>query len=449
VPCEVRNERINVKGADDLTERVLVTGRGPIIGPALDGRPVSISLSAVWLQNYRFRSMLNAHRWQSFDQFQSDTDCHPNVSLNVVYADANGDIGWKLAGNIPQRTGTGALPLPASDPANHWQDAPRTSDERLQMLNPGCGYIATANNRPVPDPEEAGFGVDWLEGFRLSRICELLDSRDDWKPGDMWELQQDVESLPWRELKPIIETVEPVDDDSRAAKAMLLRWDGQVSAASASAALFETFLVSLIEKVVERAAPVSYTWALGKGGVAGLSGNYFGAVRVGQTIDLVTTRPHGWFVGGWNSVIANSLGDGFRKLRLRFGHHTRRWTWGSVRPMTLVNRSGRGPLAGVFNRGPYEIGGDTNTVQAAGVVPLDPLSNARSTATSRTVIEIGDWDNARFVILGGQSGNPMSPHYDDQVPVWLNGEGIRVPFSSHAIEEVAESTLTLTPSGTN
>jgi penicillin G amidase len=447
VPCDVRNEQITVKGGDDLNERVLVTRRGPIVGPALDGRPMSLSMSATWLQKHRFRSMLTAHQWRSYEQFQEETNHHPNVSLNVVYADADGNIGWKLAGNIPQRNGTGAVPLPASDPANHWKDELREPDERLTLLNPECGYIATANNRPVSDPEAAGFGVDWLEGFRISRICEVLDSRDDWSTGDMCVLQQDVESIPWRDLKPVIQSTEPVDDDSRAAKAMLLRWDGQVSAGSASAALFETFLASLTEKIVDRAAPVSYTWALGKGGTSGLAGNYFGSVRVGQVIKLATEKPSGWFHGGWNPIIANSMGDGLRKLRLTFGQRTRHWSWGAIRPLRLTNPSGRGPLAGVFNRGPFRIGGDTNTVHAAGVVALDPLSAPRSTATARTVIEIGDWDNARFVLLGGQSGNPLSPNYDDQVPIWLDGEGIPVPFSAEAIEAVTEVTLTLLPAG--
>ena len=445
VPCEVREERIHVKGGDDLTERVLVTRRGPIIGPALDGRPMSISISATWLTNTPYRTLFRGHRWRSFDEFSEDLDYHPNVSLNVVYADESGDIGWKLAGNMPQRSGTGALPLPAKDLANHWKSEMRPPDERLQARNPDVGYIATANNRPTPDAEEAGFGVDWLEPYRVSRVQELLAQRSDWTVTDFWDMQMDTECLPWRAFKPIIEGIEPVDDDSKAAKQMLLRWDGNVSPASTSASLFETFLASLQQKVAERAAPVSYTWALGRGGAPAFSGNYFCAVRTGQMISLARDKPRGWFDGGWNSVLANSLGDGLRALRLRFGPHTRRWNWGRVRPLRLQNRSGRGPLDAVFNRGPYTIGGDTNTIHAAGVMPLEPLDRVRSIATARTVIEVGEWDDARFVILGGQSGNPMSPHYDDQIPVWQRGQGISVPWTPAAVEDITRSTLTLSP----
>lgn len=445
VPCEVREERIMVKGGDDLTERVLVTRRGPIVGPALDGRPMSLSLAATWLTTAPYRTLFQSHRWRSFDQFSDDLNDHPNVSLNVVYADESGDIGWKLAGDMPQRSGSGALPLPASDPANHWKVELRSPDHRLEARNPDTGYIATANSRPTPDADEAGFGVDWLEPYRLARIYELLAERDDWTVADFRAMQMDTQSLPWRAFKPIIEQIEPVDDDSKAAKQMLLRWDGNVSPASASASLFETFLASLQQKVTERAAPVSYTWAMGRGGAPGFSGNYFGSIRTGQLIRLATSQPRGWFDSGWNFVLANSLGDGFRLLRLNFGPHTRRWNWGRVRPLRLNHRVGRGPLDAVFNRGPYPIGGDTNTIHAAGVTPLEPLKGIRSIATARTVIEIGDWDDARFVLLGGQSGNPLSPHYDDQIPVWQRGEGVRVPWTPAAVEEITEATLTLTP----
>jgi penicillin G amidase len=229
---------------------------------------------------------------------------------------------------------------------------------------------------------------------------------------------------------------------------MLLRWDGSVSAASTSASLFELFLAAVTQRIAEQAAPVSYTWALGQGGARGLSGNYFGIVRVSHTIRLLQEQPSGWFDHGWNAAIANSMGDGLRRLRLRFGYQTRRWNWGRVRPLMLTNRSGKGPLASVFNRGPYVVGGDTNTIHAAGVNPLDPLGlGVRSIATARTVIEPGDWDNARFVLLGGQSGNPMSPHYDDQIPVWQQGRGIKVPWSPEAVESITESRLTLVPAG--
>jgi penicillin amidase len=60
-------------------------------------------------------------------------------------------------------------------------------------------------------------------------------------------------------------------------------------------------------------------------------------------------------------------------------------------------------------------------------------------------VEAGDWDGARFVLAGGQSGNPLSPHYDDMVPLWLRGESVPVAWSPEAVDRSTRSTLRLLP----
>ena len=60
VPCTIRQEKYRVRGADDLAEEVLETDRGPIVGPALDGRPGAISMSATWLRPAPVRSVFTA-----------------------------------------------------------------------------------------------------------------------------------------------------------------------------------------------------------------------------------------------------------------------------------------------------------------------------------------------------------------------------------------------------
>ena len=58
---------------------------------------------------------------------------------------------------------------------------------------------------------------------------------------------------------------------------------------------------------------------------------------------------------------------------------------------------------------------------------------------------MGSWDEARFVLPGGQSGNPLSPHYDDMLSLWLKGESLSLAWSDERIGQVAVKTLTLLP----
>ena len=76
---------------------------------------------------------------------------------------------------------------------------------------------------------------------------------------------------------------------------------------------------------------------------------------------------------------------------------------------------------------------------------LEPTANGIGLPTARVVIDVGDWDASRFVLLGGQSGNPFSPHYDDQVPLWQSGEGIPIHWSIEAVSRATRATLRLIP----
>src|SRR5260370_33661243 len=84
---------------------------------------------------------------------------------------------------------------------------------------------------------------------------------------------------------------------------------------------------------------------------------------------------------------------------------------------------GRGRRARVFNVGRVPYGGDADTINQGAALPLEPLANVDNIASLRGVIDVGAWENSRFCLPGGQSGNPCSPHYAELFPLWLRGEG--------------------------
>ena len=60
-------------------------------------------------------------------------------------------------------------------------------------------------------------------------------------------------------------------------------------------------------------------------------------------------------------------------------------------------------------------------------------------------VDVGNWDASRFSLPGGQSGNPVSPHYGDQVDAWRRGIGLPMPFSESAVAAATVATLHLVP----
>ena len=60
-------------------------------------------------------------------------------------------------------------------------------------------------------------------------------------------------------------------------------------------------------------------------------------------------------------------------------------------------------------------------------------------------MDVGEWDNSKFVLPGGQSGNPASPHYDDMVALWLQGKGVPIHWTQKSIEGHVQHKLELSP----
>jgi penicillin amidase len=403
-------------------------------------------MQATWMQNWPIGSVLRMYRAHTWEQFRQALAQWPLVSLNMVYADTQGTIGWQLVGDIPQRgLGRGALPLPGWDPANHWGGAPVPFSEMPHLENPEAGLIATANNKPVQDGAGPYLGIDWSDGYRVTRIVEALSSRRDWDIPTTQALQRDQRSLPWREIREIVLSVPAVVTETQVALDLLRAWDGVVSTDSPAAAVYEFFLGEMAQRVVHSRLPQAADWALGKAFNPLARGAALGA-RVSTLVRLLRDQPPGWFDRPWPAEMAAALAQSVCTLQERFGPNPDGWSWGQIRPLTLRHPLGvRRPLDRLLNLGPFPAGGDSTTVSPMGTRLTDVTGNPRGLANLRMVLDIGNWEENVFVLAGGQSGNPLSPHYDDMLKSWWQGEGVAIAWSSEAIAQVARQVLQLLP----
>ena len=444
VPCEVRDEVIRVKGADDVIERVVITPRGPIVAEGPDGE--AMSLRAIWLDTRPVRGMLTMHKSRSFEEFRSACADWPLSSLNMVYADASGSIGWQIMGTVPVRkSGWGTVPSPGWVPDAGWEKDPVPHDEIPHASNPTSGIIATANNSPT-DGSGPYLGIDWLDGYRAARAYGALGERDDWDVASTMALHLDVESVPWREMRGAV-LATPVDGpDVEEALDLLESWDGRVAVDSPAATVFELFLAEMAGAIARAKAPNSAGWALGRASNAIVPYTLLAARRTGHTSRLIREQPEGWFEEGWPAAMQRALDTAVRRLRDRYGDNRKAWAWGSVRSLILRHPAGeRSILRGIFNRGPFPLGGDGNTISQGAPSLDDPTAGPAAIPSLRMAIDVGEWENSRFSIPGGQSGNPASPHYDDLLPLWLRGEGVPIAWEPDSIRRSAVDKLRLKP----
>jgi penicillin amidase len=432
------HEEILVRRGDPQVETVTVTSRGPVLTPILDGVGTVLSLRATWLEPAPVRGLLDIIRARDFASFRRGFDAWPGPSLNVVYADADGHIGWQLIGALPRRhAGNGTLPAPAWEPG--WESEPLSFEAMPFQLDPPTGFVVSANNAPRPDATDAPFlGSDWLDGYRAAAIGERLAVRDDWDVAATAALQVDVTSIPWRDMRDLVLAVEARDDAERLALALLRTWDGQVAAASAAASVFELFVAELAGITTREAAPGGWRWAMGAGFGEVITNTAFGARTVSRLVGRLRDRQD------TDEAIRSALHSAIATLTRARGSDPARWAWGDVRPLRLMHPLGAlKPLDRALNLGPVAVGGDTNTVAQAGVRPLDPLGAHGAIANHRMVIDLADVERSRFVVAGGQSGNPLSPHYDDLLELWVRGDGVPIPWRRDLVDVAVVDRLVL------
>jgi penicillin amidase len=230
------------------------------------------------------------------------------------------------------------------------------------------------------------------------------------------------------------------------AQALLADWDGVVSVDSPAATVFEVLVTEMLERIVKAKAPQSVDWVLGKRFTPLLS-NTFSLRYMGHLLRLVREQPQGWFDRSWSEELADALATVMERLKQFYGDDTRRWAWGRVRPLTLTHPVGeRHSLLGrIFNLGPFPWGGDTYTVGQSTVYPNEPLANPGAIASLRIVMDVGDWERTEVALPGGQSGNPLSPHYADMLPLWRRGEGVPLAWSREAVARATTESLRLVP----
>ena len=63
----------------------------------------------------------------------------------------------------------------------------------------------------------------------------------------------------------------------------------------------------------------------------------------------------------------------------------------------------------------------------------------------RQVVDLSNVDATLAVLCTGQSGNPASPQWNDQTPLWAAGELRPCPFTRAAVEAAATHRLVLEP----
>ncbi len=430
-----RVEEIVVRGEPEPRRvEVRQTRYGPVLDTAPLGmlsptyEPLARPYALHWTgheHGMRPTIALEAARARSFEEFRTAALQVGCPGQNFVYADVDGTIGYQCTGRHPVRAqGDGLRPVVSGTPAAEWAGwiAP---DDLPTLRDPGEGAIVTANDGLLATDSPHPISHDFHQPYRARRIGDLLAARDEHDVASMAAIQTDTVSLPARETRSMLATLAPATDAQRDALTQLDAWDGDLAADSVPAALFETWCDEIARRVLtprlgEELTDAYLAWR-----------EPFRCVALPR---LLRDRHDGWLD---DDLLRAALDDAIGRADGR--------TWGELHRLRLAHPLASIPgLEELFVAADLPWGGDEQTVNQAGIDGTQGFATA-VIPSWRVVYDLSDLDRSAGVLPSGNSGDPASPHWADQIDLYAAGELRPLAFSPAAIEAATVATLTLEP----
>jgi penicillin amidase len=438
-PARERVEEIRVKGAAAVRKVIRASRNGPIVDELLPAAarhtgPVALRwLGATpcgWLT-----SLLAMNRARSADELRAAARGWRVPTWSLLFADADGHIGYQAVGAIPIRRAPARGYRPGWDPRHQWEGL--IPFEGMPCLaDPPRGWIATANNRPAPDDFPYPLSGTWSSGHRARRVRQMLEAMPVATREDFARMHQDVLSLRAVECVPrLLKTLNGASARRpRVAEALrhLEAWDGRLEVDRVGATIFAAFLPRFCRAVADERFPADQA-ELVAGAIAGLAG------------ELLDGDAPGWFTRTTReAAVLAAFEATLATLEGRLGPDMATWTWGRLHQIRLQHvLSTRGELGQLLDRGGLPVKGDGTTVCNTG---YDPNYLAPMGANYRLIAELAASPPGLWAVdAQGQSGHPGSPHYGDQLTEWIAARYHYLSLDRDEVAKTIRHTLTFEP----
>ncbi|MFT4783795.1 MAG: penicillin amidase [Paracoccaceae bacterium] len=461
-PFQNRRTIIEIKDAAPLTITLRNTENGPVLpgghyGLASitpPGHVAAIRWTALDPDDTTFTAMLGLMRATTVDEALDALEGYKSPPLNMTLADT-GQIAMQVIGAIPSRdidnVNQGRLPNLGWMEVNRWKGAmPYARNPRF--LAPEGGLLGNTNNKTVAAPFPDHLSFVWGDTQRIQRWQKLMQDRTVHTRESFIDTQLDTVSVTARALLPLIArdlwftgeaaATGTVEGQRKSALDLLASWNGEMSEHLPEPLIYATWLRLLNQKLIrDDIGPLSDQF---------LHPDPIFIERVFRNIDGAAA---------WcdirQSTVAETCAD-LSRIALdealvwigeTYGTALESLRWGDAH----VARHDHPVLGDVpvlkwlVNIRQSTSGGD-QTLQrglTSGAMPR-PFDNVHG-AGYRGVYDFADPDSSVFIMSTGQSGHPLSRHYDDLGVLWRRGEYLPMTLDPALARAAAVGVTELVP----
>ena len=413
-PVKTREAVISYKASSGMRSKTFTiysTHHGPIIREQ-DGKWVAVRMMQEPLK--AITQSFTRTKTTNLKEFRDVLELHTNSSNNTIYADADGNIAYFHSNFIPKRDPKfdWTKPVDGSDPATEW--GPLMSiDETPHVINPNVGWLYNSNNWPWsvsgPDSPKRGDFPAYVdrgteESPRGYHALRVLPNRTDFSMDALRDAAFDSYLPEFDKVLPPLFKAYDEAAESNPLKAQLAEqiaalkaWDRRWSVTS---------------------VPTSLAVYYGERAGGGRRGGSPGGDQLLQALAAASD-----------------------KLTADFG--TWKTPWGDINRFQRINDD----IEGRFDDSQPSIPvGFTSSRWGslasfgARTYPNTKKMYGSSGNSFVAVVDFGPQVRARAVTAGGVSGDPKSPHFDDEATRYATGNLRDVYFYRPDVEKHAQRT---------
>ena len=428
-PFATRTENIAVRDATDATITIRATRHGPVISglePAIGwlagpGEVIALDTPTLDPDDRTPEALYRLARAQDWNAFRNALRDWQSPHENIFYADVGGRIGYIAPAKLPVRkAGDGSVPSPGWDGSHDWTGFV-PFDELPQTVDPPGGILFNANNPAGPPARADAYGRGITTGWRARRIQALLSRPRRFSTASMTAIQMDALSLGARALLPLMLPARPTTPLGQNALALMRGWDGTMDRDRPQPLIYAAWLRALDRLIFADELGDDYAaWS---------------DLHTTQVI-AVLTRENAWCDDVTTPVketcadrLAAALDGAAAELAARYGGDPAAWRWGAAHRVRFDHPVlGHVPLIGSLFDVELAVDGADDTINRGRTDIADPRRPYASIhgAGYRGVYDLAALDQSRFIVVPGQSGNPLSRHYADLTQMWRDGRFLTI-----------------------
>jgi penicillin amidase len=461
-PFQTRQSIIRVKDAEPVTITLRWTENGPVLpGHHYDlatitppGHVTSVSWTMLTDQNTSLQAARKIMVARDIPEMIIAAQDFVAPGQNLTMADTT-NVAMKTIGHIPRRNpahqSRGRIPSPGWRAQNRWQGILPDASNPL-FTNPSGGIVGNTNNKTVERPFPDHVSYVYSDTQRVQRWRRLMLNRQVHTRDSFIEAQLDTVSFTARALLPLIAgdlwfTGDPAPDGTperrrQEALQLMASWNGEMSEHLPEPLIYAAWLRALQERLIrDEIGPLAQEFThVQPLFIERVYRNISGA---GIWCDVIQSAAE----ETCTQISRQALDEALLTLSDRYGPNIESWRWGDAHEATHDHPVlGQQPVLNWFVNIRQSTSGGDNTLmrgKTRGTGP-DPFQNVHA-AGYRGVYDFADPESSVFVIATGQSGHPVSRHYDDLGVLWRRGEYIPMTLDPELARAGAVGINTLIP----